>query len=384
MGLGPPYIGIFPPLNPAVVARRPARPLPFPLEEPTCRLYLEARQGLWSALKGIGIGPGDEILAPAYHHGSEIEAVVRTGAKCRFYDCVATFEPDEEELERLLTPSVRALYVIHSLGFAQDGARWRRWCDERGLLLVEDAAQGWLSSRDGRPVGAGADVTLFCLYKAFGVADGGAVSSRAFAEPAPTEDGLGARGTAGRMADWAAQRSQLAATLFRHRRHPPSQDEDPNVHFALTAVDERATRATRALLSRVVDADAPSRRRAHFARLAERLGDVRSPAFAHMPPESSPLVFPIEVPDKRAVVDRLERDGIVQTRGWTVPHPTLDAARHPGAAALRARLVGLPVHQELRKVDVERIADAVTSAMQQRDPTSVSGAPARRGPGRDR
>jgi dTDP-4-amino-4,6-dideoxygalactose transaminase len=361
--LGPPYIGIFPPLNPAAVWRRPARSLPFPLEEPTCRLYLEARQGLWSALKGIGIGPGDEVLAPAYHHGSEIEVLVRTGARCRFYDCGVSFEPDEDELERLLTPSVRALYLIHSLGFAQDGPRWRRWCDERGLLLIEDAAQSWLSAREGRPVGVGADVTLFCLYKAFGVADGGAVSSRAFAEAPPNEDGMGVRGTAGRMADWAGQRSRLAAGLFRHRRHPPSHDERPDVHFALTATDERATRATRALLSRVVEVDAPTRRRAHFARLAERLGDIRSPTFAHLPAESSPLAYPIEVSEKGALVDQLERDGIVQTRGWTVPHPVLDADSHPGAAALRARLVCLPVHQELRTVDVERIADAVTSAL---------------------
>jgi dTDP-4-amino-4,6-dideoxygalactose transaminase len=364
VGLGPPYIGVFPPFNPAAVWRRPVRSLPFPLEEPTCRLYLEARQGLWSALRGVGIGRGDEVLAPAYHHGSEIEVVVRTGARCRFYDSGDSFEPEEDELERLLTPAVRALYLIHPLGFAQDGARWRRWCDERGLLLIEDAAQSWLSARDGRPVGEGADVTLFCLYKAFGVGDGGAVWSRAFAEPPPERDGMGVRGTAGRLADWAGQRSALAATLFRHRRHPPSQDERPGVHFALTAIDERATRATRALLSRVVENDAPARRRAHFARLAERLGDILSPTFAHMPPESSPLVFPIEVANKRALVDGLERAGIVQTRGWTVPHPTLDTGRHRGAAALRARLVGLPVHQELRIADVERIADAVTSALQ--------------------
>lgn len=321
-------------------------------------MYLEARQGLWWALKGLGIGAGDEVLAPAYHHGSEIEVLVRSGAACRFYDCHDTFEPDEEELERLLRPSVRALYLIHQLGFAQDGRRWRRWCDERGLLLIEDAAQAWLSARDGRPVGTDADLALFCLYKAFGVPDGGAVSSRAFAGPPPDDDGMGARGAAGRLADWAGQRSRLAAALFRKRRHPQTEDERPHVDFALTAVDERATRITRALLSRVVDTDAPGRRRANFACLAERLGELISPAFAAMPPESSPLAFPIEVADKRALVDRLARHGVMDTRMWTVPHPVMEADSHPGAAALRERLVGLPVHHELRPVDVERIASA--------------------------
>jgi dTDP-4-amino-4,6-dideoxygalactose transaminase len=350
-------------LSPAVAWRRPARQLPFPLEERSHRLYLEARQGLWWGLKGLGVGTGDEVLAPAYHHGSEIEVLVRSGATCRFYDCRGTFEPDEEELERLLGPSVRALYLIHQLGFAQDSTRWRRWCDERGLLLIEDGAQAWLSARDGRPVGTDADLALFCLYKAFGVADGGAVSSRAFAGPPPDDDGMGARGAAGRLADWAGQRSRLGAALFRRRRHPPKEDERPEVDFALTAVDERATRVTRALLSRAVDTDAPARRRANFARLADRLGELISPAFAAMPPESSPLAFPIEVPEKRALVDRLARLGVMDTRMWTVPHPVMDARSYPDAAALRTRLVGLPVHHELRSADVERIADAVTTAL---------------------
>jgi dTDP-4-amino-4,6-dideoxygalactose transaminase len=356
--LGPTYVGVYPPLDPGVLLRRPARRLPFPLPEPGCRLYMEARQGLWWGLKGLGIGPGDEILAPAYHHGSEIEVLVRAGAKPAFYDCRETFEPDEAELDSLLGPRVRGLYLIHQLGFAQDAARWRRWCDERGLLLIEDGAQAWLSARDGRQVGANGDLALFCLYKVFGVTDGGAVVCRSFAGPPPDVESVGARGTAGRLADWAAQRSRLAAGLFRKRRHPDRGDEQPDVAFALPAVDERATRTTRALLSRVVDVDAPTRRRANFARLAERLGELRSPAFATMPPESSPLAFPIEVDDKPGVVDRLARLGVMEARLWTVPHPVMDADAYPGAAALRARMVGLPVHQELRAGDVDRIADA--------------------------
>jgi dTDP-4-amino-4,6-dideoxygalactose transaminase len=363
VGLGPTYVSIYPPLSPAVLLRRPAHELPFPLGEPGCRLYMEARQGLWWGLKGLGIGPGDEILAPAYHHGSEIEALVRTGARCRFYDSREGFEPDEAELESLLGPRVRALYLIHPLGFAQDAARWRRWCDERGLLLFEDGAQAWLSARDGRPVGAHADLALFCLYKVFGVTDGGAVLSKAFAGPLPTRDSMGARGLAGRLADWAAQRSRPAAALFRKRRHPPAENDRPEVDFALSGLDERATRTTRALLSRVVDTRAPARRRANFARLAERFGELRSPAFATMPPESSPLAFPIEVEDKRVTVDRLASRGIMGTLMWTTPHPAMAAGRYPGAANLRARLIGLPVHQELDSADIDRITARVATAL---------------------
>jgi dTDP-4-amino-4,6-dideoxygalactose transaminase len=75
------------------------------------------------------------------------------------------------------------------------------------------------------------------------------------------------------------------------------------------------------------------------------------------------LAFPIEVGHKRPMVDRLARRGIMDARMWTVPHPALDAGVFPGAAAPRARLVGLPVHQELGPGDVDRIADAVAAAV---------------------
>src|SRR5215216_2482227 len=168
-------INFGPPLPIGVYVRRPLHELPFPLDDPDCRIYSLARQGLYMGIKALGLGPGDEILAPAYHHGSEIEALVQAGIVCRFYDIGPSLEPDEKELEGLLGPRVRALHLTHFLGFPQDAARWRAWCDERGLLLIEDAAQAWLSSREGIPVGSHGDLSIFCLYKTFGLADGAAV-----------------------------------------------------------------------------------------------------------------------------------------------------------------------------------------------------------------
>jgi dTDP-4-amino-4,6-dideoxygalactose transaminase len=363
MTLGPTVLSVYPPFNPAAFARRPAHSLPFPLDRPGYRLYLEARQGLWWGLQGLGIGRGSEVLTPAYHHGSEIEVLVRTGARCRFYDCRDGFEPDEAQLESLMTARVRALYLIHPLGFAQDSARWRRWCDERGLLLLEDGAQAWLSARDGRPVGSEADLALFCLHKVFGLPDGGAVWSRAFGGPLPDDAAVGLRGLAGRIADWTAQRSRVAAAMLMLYRGKPRREERPSVEFALNAVNEKATCATRVLARRIVDTDAPARRRAHFTRLAQSLGHLRPEAFAELPPESSPLAFPIEVDRKQEVLERLSLDGIAQSWMWMVPHPALDTPAHPAAAALRSRMVGLPVHQELRPGDLERIEQAALRAV---------------------
>jgi dTDP-4-amino-4,6-dideoxygalactose transaminase len=355
-------VSVYPSLNPRAALRPRNRALPFPLEEPRCRIYLKARQGLWWGLQGLGIGDGDEVLVPAYHHGSEIETVLRTGARCRFYDSRGSYEPDAAALERLVTPRTRALYVIHALGFAQDEARWRRWCDKRGLLLIEDGAQAWFGSRNGRPLGSDADLALFCLYKAVAVPDGGAVIGRSIAGPPPHDQGLGIRGAAILIASWLAQRSSLATTLILSRCHGREREERADVDFALTAVDELPTRVTELLLPRVLES-VRERRSANFARLARELADLRSPAFAELPEGSSPLAFPIEVDDKRRVVARLAEQGVASTRMWMVPHPSMDAKAGPGAAALRARLVGLPVHQELRGADLEHILAATRRAI---------------------
>jgi dTDP-4-amino-4,6-dideoxygalactose transaminase len=118
---------VFPPAR--LRSRAAAGALPFPLAAAGCSLYARARHGLWAAARALGLGGGAVVLAPAYHHGSEIEALLRAGARCRFYEATPDLAPDEAELEEQLGPEVRALLLVHTLGFVQDAPRWRAWCD---------------------------------------------------------------------------------------------------------------------------------------------------------------------------------------------------------------------------------------------------------------
>src|SRR5215212_8259238 len=110
-------ISAWPPLPPGAWLRPPANPLPFPLEEPNFRLYAFARHALWHGVRELGLEPGDEILMPAYSHGSEVEALLRAGLKLSFYGGRGDLSPDEGELGSLIGPRTRALFVIHYLGF---------------------------------------------------------------------------------------------------------------------------------------------------------------------------------------------------------------------------------------------------------------------------
>ena len=355
-----PRLNLFPPLPPSVYARRPLARLPFPLDHPGCALFGRARHGLCEALQALGLGEGDEVLTPGYHHGSEIEALIRAGLVCRFYDAAETLEPNESELESLLAARARALYVIHYFGFPQDSARWRRWCDERGLLLIEDGAQAWLSSYEAGPVGSVGDLAIFCLYKTFGLPDGAAVISRTKHDGASAARPLGLGRLARRHAAWLTARSNVAGRLVSRLQR--EEELGPEHEFAWVAEDRSPSAATVFLLPRIADPAAAARRRANYRLLFESLGELVPRAFADLPDGASPLVFPIEQKKgDRKLVERLESAGIAARPFWTVLHPSFPVERFPGAASWRARFVGLPVHQELRPGDVGRIAAVARS-----------------------
>jgi len=349
-------LSVWPPLPPDVYARSSIDDLPFPLGEAGCLLFSRARHGLWHGVRALGLVPGDEVLTPAYHHGSEVEALFRAGLGCRFYEGGDNLAPNEEELESVLSARVRALYLIHYLGFPQDAARWRRWCDERGLLLLEDAAQGWLATSDGVPLGSLGDLSIFCLYKTVGVPDGSALLCRVPASRADGSPSLQSGPLFRRHAAWLAGRSSTIAQMSRLRKPAPY---DLNEDFGLGDADRPPSTALEFLLRRLVDPGTAGRRRANYELLLGDLGDSVPAPFGSLPAGASPFAFPLYAESKEEVLERLARSGIRALDFWSIPHPALPTERFPRATELRERLVALPVHQELALRDVERIPKAV-------------------------
>lgn len=350
------YLSVMATLRPGMYLRRRLDALPFPLGEPGCRLYSLARHALWNGLRCLGLSEGDEILVPAYHAGSEIEVMDRLGLTLRYYRATESLEPDPGELEALLGARTRALYLIHYLGFPQDATRWKEWADRRGLLLLEDAAQGWLATHRGAPVGSFGALGIYSLYKSFGLPDGGALVVPG-SPPSPTRRRLGARGALREMAGWTASR------VGRPRPTDPARETyDPREDFDLQDPGLRAGWLTRWLLPRVADPAAAEVRRSNFLELSRSLGDMVPEEFSRIPPGASPFLFPVVVEDKERFRSELHRHGVGSTDFWSVAHPTLPVDRFPSARRLRARIVGLPVHQELGADGLARVAAAARRA----------------------
>jgi dTDP-4-amino-4,6-dideoxygalactose transaminase len=351
-----PRVSVWPPLPPRDHLRPPSPDRPFPLDRTECRLYARARHALFRAVRTIGWGEGDEVLVPAWHHGSEVEALTRAGVTCRFYGLDDRLAPDEPSLEGGLGARTRALYLVHFLGLPQDGDRWRAWCDERGIDLVEDAAQAFLATGGASPVGAAGRLSIFCAYKTVGVPDGGLLVCDPPPPPPSRSAPLGLAATARRHGAWLVQR--WPDRLARHAARTPP-DVPPEVDDALGDPSSPAARSTARLLARLdLDGVAAARRR-HYTALLDQLSDVVPPAFADPPPGSSPFAFPVATDDKDALLGHLAGHGVIGLNLWRHPHPVMPAGAFPMEQRLRETVVGLPVHQHLRPAELDRIVRAV-------------------------
>jgi dTDP-4-amino-4,6-dideoxygalactose transaminase len=133
------------------------------------------------ALRGLGLGPGDEVIVPSYGFIATAEAVSAVGATPRFVDVdLDTALITAESVESALTPRTRCVIPVHLFGRTVDMDSLLDLCRPLGIHVVEDACQAHGALCRGRPVGSLGDAGCFSFYptKNLGAwGDGGAVAT---------------------------------------------------------------------------------------------------------------------------------------------------------------------------------------------------------------
>ena len=134
------------------------------------------------ALRGLGVGPGDEVITASFSFFATAEAISAVGAKPVFVDVdPSTYLIDLDQVEAAITPATRVLLPVHLFGRPVDMERVCAVAERHGLNVVEDCAQASGASWAGRPVGAWGDVGCFSFFPTKnlgGAGDGGAVTCR--------------------------------------------------------------------------------------------------------------------------------------------------------------------------------------------------------------
>jgi dTDP-4-amino-4,6-dideoxygalactose transaminase len=299
------------------------------------------------ALRGLGIGAGDEVIVPTNSFIATAEAVSAAGATPRLVDVdEETALLTAEIVEGAITPRTRCVIPVHLYGRTVEMDPLLELCRSRGVLVIEDACQAHGARYRGRPAGSLGDAGCFSFY--------------------PTKN-LGAWGDGGAL---VTNDPELAAKVHLLRSHGEGTRHHHEMPARTDRLDALQAAILRVKLERLDDAN--ERRRAAGTALREALAGV--PVTAPAPPHAEgDHVFHLFVvrSDARDVLRaHLEREGIANAIHYPTPihlQPAYaDLGLGPGSLPVAERLAGescsLPIFPTIEEQQIERIAAAVASA----------------------
>ncbi|MBD2895104.1 dTDP-3-amino-3,4,6-trideoxy-alpha-D-glucose transaminase [Actinomadura sp. RB99] len=298
-------------------------------------------------LAAMDVGPGDEVVVPAFGCAPLAATVIDAGARPVFADIdPVRLTVDPAAAEALITPRTRVLLAAHMFSVMADMPAFRALADRRGVRLIEDSALAQGGRLRGRPAGRWGDAGLysFVQVKTFGM---------------PGEGGVVITDDAGLAADVRMLRNhgQDGVHRFVHHRigHNSRFDEVMAAFqlYRLAGLDDR--------LARRAEICAYYSRR--FAPLAER--------GLTAPPEGGdgrfPYVYTVLTDDRDALDAHLAAHGVTAHVYYPRPLPAQPAfapyarpgGSWPNAESAARRTISLPLYPNLTDAQVEYIADTV-------------------------
>ncbi|WP_298670387.1 DegT/DnrJ/EryC1/StrS aminotransferase family protein [uncultured Methanofollis sp.] len=135
---------------------------------------------LHAALLAAGVGPGDEVVVPAFTFFATASSVSMCGATPVFADVDPDlFTIDPASVHDRITPRTKAVIGVHLYGQPCDAGALREVCDDRHLVFIEDAAQAHGAEYHGKRTGSLGDLACFSFYatKNMATGEGGMVTT---------------------------------------------------------------------------------------------------------------------------------------------------------------------------------------------------------------
>jgi perosamine synthetase len=313
-------------------------------------LLTSATTALWTCLKLLGIGPGDEVIVSDFSFPATANVVEDLGATPVFADVsLETFNMLPAELERKITPRTKAVIFVDALGNPSGLHDIKAVCQSRGLPLIEDAACAIGSSENGRRVGSVADLTCFSFHprKLISTGEGGAITTD--------------------RDDWAAWLDVKLGHGARGMKGPGLDFVDYGYNFRLSELQAVMGRKQLARLDTIVDERNATR--AAYVKGLEPLGfavQVLAPGVRH-----NVQSMVLRVPqgwDRDDLVKWLKSREVESTLGTYAMSATTyyrqryDAVQ-PNSALLNDITITLPC---FAGVDVARVVEAIAGYKSQR------------------
>ncbi len=311
------------------------------------------------ALMALDVGPGDQVLLPTYTFFATAGSVARLGAEPVFVDIdPATYNVDPDSLARAASGCSRlaAVMPVHLYGQVCDLDALERFAGERGLPIIEDAAQA-IGARDaeGRAAGSRPNIACFSFFPSKnlgGAGDGGMITchDEALADKLAVLRVHGSKpkyhhqlvGINSRLdaLQAAVLRVKLRHLERWHLARAENADRYEDLFRKAGAVDSRTPLADGGLPLRVPSRPAPPARHVFNQYVLRVPAQLRDPLREHLGGQGvgSEVYYPIP----------LHAQACFQTGQ---PSPALPVSE---AAALET--IAIPIYPELRAEQIEHVA----------------------------
>jgi len=300
--------------------------------------------------RGLGVGPGDRVIVSVSTFIATAEAISNVGAEPLFVDCEAgTANIDvERAIGAMDEPGVRAIVPVHLYGQPADMDPILAAGADRGLYVVEDAAQAHAACYKGRPVGGIGLAAGFSFYpgKNLGApGEGGAVTTN--------DDDL-------------ARRIRLLANHGEERKYESE----------IIGTNARMSELSASMLELKLAglAEASENRRRVAARYRELLGEVVGVSLPLEREWATHVyhLFVVELDERERVLQHLRTCGIATGMHYPIPLHLQAAYRDlgygegtfPVSEARASRLLSLPIFPEMTDQEIEAVAVALSEAVE--------------------
>jgi dTDP-3-amino-3,4,6-trideoxy-alpha-D-glucose transaminase len=303
-------------------------------------------------LRGLGIGPGDEVITTPLSAAYSALAIMAAEARPVFADIdPARLTIDPRAIDAAITPRTAAIMPVHLYGQCADMPAILAIAERHGLAVIEDACQAHLATCGGRPVGSMGAAGALSFY--------------------PTKN-LGALGDAGAV---LTDDRTLAERIRRLRNGGQSSRYRHDEFGVNSRLDEMQAAILRARLERLPAWT--TRRRALAARYRAGLVPIVAAAAAAgrtliVPAEQDAghvyHLFPVLSSERDALQARLEAEGIEALIHYPIPIPRQPAlaseepADCPVAARICHELLSLPLHPGMTDGTVDGVLAALARA----------------------
>jgi dTDP-4-amino-4,6-dideoxygalactose transaminase len=153
------------------------RELAARMQTPYALAVTSGSSALITALAALEVGPGDEVILPAWSWYSCYNAIVMQGALPVFAESDESFNIDPGDIESKITPQTKAIMVVHTLGSPCDMEPILAVARKRDIKVLEDCAQSLGGTYRGKPLGSMGDIGIysFQIAKTISSGEGGAL-----------------------------------------------------------------------------------------------------------------------------------------------------------------------------------------------------------------